>query len=197
MSARIIGTSAISRTKPIPVRWAILGGAALGLIVLLVMKIAEGAEPLDPTTIVPPERLVEVGQQYRHVTFNLLSSFPYGEAPGADPSVVPVSEVVPQEVQRLDGQRVGVGGFMLPLDFNGQGVSEFVLNASYDMCYFGAPTAPNQFVVVKMKNARRTRFVHTPIIVFGTLTLVPERRDGRLVSLYRMEADSIGIGAGR
>jgi len=179
-----------------PVRWALLGGAAVGALTLFVMSWSETGEPLDPATIVPPERLVEVGGQYRHVSFNLLSSFSYGVLPGEDPLMASASEVVPANIQQLDGQRVGIGGFMLPLDFNGQGVSEFVLNASYDMCYFGAPTTPNQFIVVRMKDRKRTRFVHTPIIVFGTLRVEPERRDGRIISLYRMEADSIGIGAG-
>jgi hypothetical protein len=46
-----------------------------------------------------------------------------------------------------------------------------------------------------MTGGRRTRFVHTPIVVFGTLHVEPTRRDGRIVSLYRMDADSIGVGA--
>lgn len=196
MSVHQVGASRAVTAKPMPVRWALLGGAAVGALTLFVMSWSETGEPLDPATIVPPERLVEVGGQYRHVSFNLLSSFSYGVLPGEDPLMASASEVVPANIQQLDGQRVGIGGFMLPLDFNGQGVSEFVLNASYDMCYFGAPTTPNQFIVVRMKDRKRTRFVHTPIIVFGTLRVEPERRDGRIISLYRMEADSIGIGAG-
>jgi uncharacterized protein len=122
-----------------------------------------------------------------------LAGFDYGAPPDADPSR-PVSDTIPPGIQRLDGRSVGVVGFMLPLDFNGQGVTEFLLNASYDMCFYGAPTMPNQFIVVTMKDARRTRFVHTPIVVFGTLRVAPERRNGRIVSLYRLEADGIGIG---
>ncbi len=83
---------------------------------------------------------------------------------------------------------------MLPLDFNGDGVSEFLLNASYDMCYFGAPTLPHQFVVVRMSGGRRTRFVHTPVAVYGTLRVHEERRNGRVVSLYQMDGEAIATG---
>jgi hypothetical protein len=164
-------------------------------VTLVVLSVLEGAEPFDPDTIVPVDRFEEMKSRYRPVSFNVLSGFDYGAPPDAEPSR-PVREVVPSAVEQLDGQRVGIVGFMLPLDFNGQGVSQFLLNASYDMCYFGAPTLPNQFVVVRMKDGRRTRFVHTPIAVFGTLRVAPERRGDRIVSLYQLEADGIGIGAG-
>jgi hypothetical protein len=195
MAPKAIRTPALTRTKPVPVRGAILAGAAVGLVTLIVMSVFEGVEPFDPTTIVSIDRFDEMGRRYRRVEFDLLSGFDYGAPPDGDPAR-PVADTIPPAIQRLDGQRVGVVGFMLPLDFNGEGVTEFILNASYDMCYFGAPTTPNQFIVVTMKDARRTRFVHTPIVVFGTLRVAPERRNGRIVGLYRLEADGIGIGAG-
>lgn len=46
-----------------------------------------------------------------------------------------------------------------------------------------------------MRDGRRTRFVHTPVIVFGTLEVSEERKGDRVVSLYRMTGDVIGIGA--
>jgi hypothetical protein len=194
MSHHAVRVASPARGRPVPVRWAMLGGIAIGLVALIVMSVLEGAEPFDPATIVPASRFAEMGQRYRQVGFDVLAGFDYGAPPDASPSV-PAPEIVPSEIHRLDGQRVGIVGFMLPLDFNGEGVTEFLLNASYDMCYFGAPTTPNQFVVVKMKDARRTRFVHTPIVVFGTLRVRPERRDGRVVSLYQLDADGIGLGA--
>lgn len=194
MSQHAVQTPLARGAKPVPVRWAILAGAAIGLVTLVVMSVIEGAEPFDPGTIVSTARFQEMGRHYRQVEFNVLASFEYGTLPGADPSR-PVADSVPREIQQLDGQRIGIVGFMLPVDFNGQGVTEFILNASYDMCYFGAPTTPNQFIVVKMKDGRRTRFVHTPIVVFGTLRVAPERRNGRIVSLYQLEADGIGLGA--
>jgi hypothetical protein len=45
-----------------------------------------------------------------------------------------------------------------------------------------------------MKDGNKARFVHTPIVVFGVLTVKEEHQDGRLVSLYRMDADAVGVG---
>jgi hypothetical protein len=171
-----------------------LAGVAIGLVVLLVLSVLEGTEPHDSGTIVPGERFADMGR-YQQTGFDVLAGFAYGALPDADPAL-PVRETVPRDVRQLDGQRVGVVGFMRPLDFNGEGATEFLLIASDDLCCSGAPTLPNQFVVVKMKDARRTRFVQTPIVVFGTLRIRPERRDGRVVSLYRLEADGIALKAG-
>jgi hypothetical protein len=195
MSHHAVRVPVRARGKPVPVRWAMLGGVAIGLVALVMLNGTE-AEPFDPATIVPVSRYEEMGRRYPQVGFDVLAGFNYGSPPDAK-TPLSVDDVIPTAVQQLDGQRVGIVGFMLPLDFNGEGVTEFLLNASYDMCYFGAPTLPNQFVVVTMKDDRRTRFVHTPIVVFGTLRVRPEHRDGRVVSLYRLEADGIGLGAGR
>jgi len=181
---------------PLSLKWAVLSGLGLGaLTVFLTGGSSPGA--FDPTTIVPANRWEEMGGRYQTVNFDLLAGFAYGEPRG--PIGIDLSgsarEVIPQEVTALSGRPVSVSGFMLPLDFDGEGVTEFLLNANYDMCYFGAPTRPNDFVVVRMRDGRRTRFVHTPVIVFGTLEVGEQRKGDRVVSIYRMTADAIGIGA--
>lgn len=131
------------------------------------------------------------------MSFSLLSGFHYGDPPGFEgmTEVLQGREPIPPDVVALDRRKVAVVGFMLPLDFNGAGVSEFLLNANYDMCYFGAPTRPNDFIMVKMSGGRRTEFVHTPIVVFGTLRVRENVQRGRVASLYEMEAQGVGIGA--
>jgi hypothetical protein len=182
---------------PLSLKWAVLAGLGLGVVtVILTGGSAPGA--FDATTIVPASRWEEMTGEYRSVRFDLLAGFAYGEPRGAvgiDLSGDGAREIVPAEVSALSGRRVSVSGFMLPLDFDGEGVTEFLLNANYDMCYFGAPTRANDFIVVRMRDGRRTRFVHTPVIVFGTLEVGEERKGDRVVSLYRMTGDAIGIGA--
>lgn len=62
------------------------------------------------------------------------------------------------------------------------------------MCWFGAPSIPNQRIDVTMTEDRRTVYVHTPIRVFATLEVGEEFDRGRLVSIYRMKADGIFVG---
>jgi hypothetical protein len=141
---------------------------------------------------VPSARITEVGSRYTSTDFNLLAGFPYGELDGRG-GTAPVSNQIPEAVLALSGTPVSITGYMLPLDITEDGVRTFILNASYDMCYFGAPTLPNQFIIVTMSGGRRAPLVHTPVMVFGTLSVREERRDGRVASLYALEADGVSI----
>ncbi len=185
-----------SSASPLSLKWPVVSGLGLGVLTVF---LTGGSSPgaFDPSTVVPATRWDEMGGDYQSVKFDVLAGFDYGEPRG--PLGVDLSgsprEIIPADVTALSGRRVSVSGFMLPLDFDGEGVTEFLLNANYDMCYFGAPTRPNDFVVVRMREGRRTRFVHTPVIVFGTLQVGEERKGERVVSIYRMTGDAIGIGA--
>jgi len=194
MSTHAMPSPVDNAAKPMPVRWAIVAGAGIGFVILFAMRAAENREPLDTSAIVPVEQVEAMGRRYKQVSFSLLASFDYGVRPDDD-SGAAGNEVIPEEVLALDGQRVGIVGFMLPVDFNGQGVNQFILNANMDMCYFGAPTLPNQFITVTITGGRRGPLVHTPVVVFGTLHITPQRRNGRVVGLYRVDADGIGTGA--
>lgn len=166
---------------------------ALALFILTSLPLGRAGE-MDASTVVPPSRFAEMAQTFAPVSFSLLSGFFYGDPPGlSEAETGRRPDPIPPQVLALDGRQVAVAGFMLPLDYDGTGVSEFLLNASYDMCYFGAPTRPNDFIVVRMSGGRRTEFVHTPIVVFGTLTVREERSRDRVVSLYTMEAEGVGF----
>jgi hypothetical protein len=175
--------------------------AAIGLAVFILLGLpgvgGGRGTGIDTSTVVPPDRIAQMGREFTPVSFSLLSGFQYGD-PASLEGVAGARrgrDPIPAEVLALEGRQVAVAGFMLPLDYDGVGVSKFLLNASYDMCYFGAPTRPNDFIVVRMSGGRRTEFVHTPIVVFGTLKVREEVARGRVVSLYEMEADGVGFGA--
>lgn len=149
---------------------------------------------VDSRTIARGARVQQLMGEHREVSFAMLSAFDYGN--DLDSPVLPAfaSQTrvrIPEQVSALHGQRVAVSGFMLPLDFDGGSVGQFILNANQDMCMFGAPTVVNQLIVVTMNDSRRTALSHLPIRVFGTVEVGEERTDGRLVSLYRMRAEAI------
>lgn len=176
-----------------------VGGALLALLlcgiaaILFVGPPASKGRGFDTSTIVPSARASQQGRRYQGVDFRVLSGFPYGEDPLAATPAVPVSYDIPSAVVALSGTAVAITGFMLPLDVNEEGVRSFLLNANLDMCYFGAPTRPNEFVVVTMTGGRRAPFVHTPVTVFGTLSVREERREGRVTSLYALDGDSLSL----
>lgn len=127
---------------------------------------------------------------YQNVSFALLSDFDY-EVP--DPLAGPVASQpaneIPPKVKALNGRKVAVRGFMLPLDLDQDGVSQFLLNGSFDMCYFGAPVRMNEWILVTMGNGKKTPFTHLATMVYGTIEVGEEVRNGRVMSLYRLNAD--------
>jgi hypothetical protein len=156
-----------------------------------------GLAEFDRTTIVRSDRFDDFSRSHRLVTFRTLSSFEYFETPVlAGVPTTSARETIPEAILKLNGARVSVDGFMLPLDYDKGGVSTFILNASYDMCQFGAPTVVTQRVDVTMTNNRRTAYTHTPIRVYGVLEVGEQYEDGRVVSIYRMKADAVWFGDG-
>jgi hypothetical protein len=138
---------------------------------------------------------------YQRLTFDQLSDFEY-DPPAAWDMVRQAADpekqkrfVVPGRIRRLSGRKVAIEGFMMPLDFDRGYLGSFVLNGSYDMCAFGMmPASLNEWVDAKMSGGRKTRFTgHFPVTVFGTLEVGPLWDKGRVTSLYRMEADFLGI----
>ena len=156
---------------------------------------APHVEGVDASTMARGSRLDDLDRTHRDASFSLLSGFVYSPE-GFQPSILGKAGAnrprIPDEVMQLNGQDVKIDGFMLPLDYDGVGVGAFILNANQDRCGFGAPTVINELIVVTMTQHRRTVLTHMPIRVFGRFAVGEERRDGRLASLYRMDAEAIG-----
>ena len=71
---------------------------------------------------------------------------------GAAPAVVP----------ELDGKRVRIGGYVVPLDFEATNVKEFLLVPFVGACIHVPPPPPNQIIYVKSaKGLRRARLVRS------------------------------------
>ncbi|MBM3807796.1 MAG: DUF3299 domain-containing protein [Acidimicrobiia bacterium] len=131
-----------------------------------------------------------LGQAYSQVDFNKLSNYDYELPDPLDPTAKLVPNQIPVAIKSLNGKMVAIEGFMLPLDLTPQGVSVFMLNANLDMCYFGAPVRMNEWILVTMKGGKRAAFTHLATTVKGRLSVGEEIRNGRVASVYRLEADS-------
>lgn len=136
-------------------------------------------------------------QGYQRVDFNKLSNYEYELPDPFDPTPRTLQNKIPDAIKSLNGKMVSIEGFMLPLDLNPEGVSMFMLNASIDMCYFGAPVRMNEWILVRMKGGKRAKFTHLALNVKGRLEVGEEMKNGRVASLYRLEADAADIEDGR
>jgi hypothetical protein len=141
----------------------------------------------DKELLVSPDAIGEWKREYKFVRFEVLAEFPLRDTSDSSASKMPAS------ISDLNGKRISIRGYMIPLEFGG-GVSSFILVPTLDLCHFGMVGLPNQWVLVKMKGGKKTRYsVYQPITVFGTLSAGESLDSSVMSSIYRMEADAIAI----
>jgi uncharacterized protein len=75
-------------------------------------------------------------------------------------------------LRAVNGKRVRVPGYMVPLDDSARGVTEFILVPYYGACIHTPPPPPNQMVYVKMTGNRRVEVnLWEPIWIEGELNV--------------------------
>ena len=77
----------------------------------------------------------------------------------------------PAVVASLDGKRVQIGGYVVPLDFDATRVKEFLLVPFVGACIHVPPPPPNQIVYVKAEGGVDVKGTFDPVWVTGTLTV--------------------------
>ncbi|HEX4986428.1 MAG TPA: DUF3299 domain-containing protein [Burkholderiales bacterium] len=81
----------------------------------------------------------------------------------------------------LDGQLVRMPGYMLPLEFSGKAVTEFLLVPYVGACIHTPPPPPNQIVYVKAGKPVSDVTVFSAVWVTGRLAAVPAKKTLSLV----------------
>ena len=73
-------------------------------------------------------------------------------------------------VEELDGLDVRIPGYVVPLDFNSEGVySEFLLVPYFGACLHTPPPPPNQIVYVKASPATKIASIYEPVWIEGIM----------------------------
>ncbi|NWG45639.1 MAG: DUF3299 domain-containing protein [Alphaproteobacteria bacterium] len=97
------------------------------------------------------------------------------------------------DLKGLDGKEVEVPGFVVPTEFNEEGVvTEFILVPSFGYCIHVPPPPPNQMVYVKMKKPFTVTDIWLPMVVTGKLSLSPVESEFGEVS-YLLEGDEVRV----
>lgn len=87
-------------------------------------------------------------------------------SPGAQPQP---SAGPPAVVEALDGRRVKIGGYVVPLDFDATKVKEFLLVPFVGACIHVPPPPPNQIVYVKSEAGFDVKGSFDPVWVTGKM----------------------------
>jgi hypothetical protein len=90
----------------------------------------------------------------------------------------------------LDGQLVRMPGYVLPLEFSGRAVSEFLLVPWIGACIHTPPPPPNQIVYVRPDKPLRDVRIFAPVWITGRMSIASTTK-----SLFLIDGESnIDIG---
>ena len=101
-------------------------------------------------------------------------------------------------VEELNGQSIRMPGYLLPLEFDGQKVTEFFLVPYVGACIHVPPPPPNQMVYVNSDEGIETKGLYDPVWVEGTISTTGKSSpwtafDGivDITAGYTMQADGV------
>ncbi len=157
-----------------------LRAAALTVAIIAAPAVSTAAEPpleLKWDNLVPPAppKPPKPFFQPKSGPFDLNSVQSDGEpAPAPKPEGKWLSEKTrtsapPEVVAHLDGKRVHIGGYVVPLDFEATRIKEFLLVPFVGACIHVPPPPPNQIIYVKADRGFDVKGSFDPVYVTGTL----------------------------
>jgi hypothetical protein len=118
----------------------------------------------------------------RVLTFEEISSWPYEDG----------LKGMPESVKKLDGLKVMMTGFMLPID-EVENIKQFLLVQSLWSCCFGQPPDINGLVRVVMQGGQKVQYQYDPLKVIGTFVIKPHYDDDYCVDVFTLKAESVEV----
>lgn len=93
-------------------------------------------------------------------------------------------------VEALNGKRVQIGGYIVPLDFDATSVKEFLLVPFVGACIHVPPPPPNQLVYVQAPKGYAVKGMFEPVYVTGRISTQPSFT-GLADAGYTLEAEFV------
>jgi len=97
-----------------------------------------------------------------------------------------------------DGKRVAIAGYLLPLDFDPAGTTEFLLVPYFGACIHEPPPPPNQVIYLKSSTPFVATSLFEGVMITGTMRVQSEKKDlsfvdgsSEVASGYLLEGESI------
>ena len=185
---------------------AVVVGLSLGIFQLLPeshpMRALRGVsertdQALKPGTIQGTSLETEPVQS---LTFNMLTSYPFREPNWAkmdDPAYIAslkLDEQISPRIQAMDGKRIEIEGFMLPLDMSEGNLRTFMLLRDQMACCFGNIPRLNEWVYVRVpKNKKVSVHQDVWVTLLGTLRVGAKFESEVLTGIYHLELDRLQV----
>ena len=161
---------------------------------------------VSPIPKVESEKSAKRTGTYQSLTFETLTSFVIREPDWEkleDPAYIATLNLdrdIPSQIKALNGEKIEIEGFMLPLEGEDDNLLSFVLLENQLACCFGAIPLLNEWVYVTVPEKKKIRSYQDELVmIYGTLRVGAEFEDGMLNGIYhleldRLEADALRLG---
>lgn len=155
----------------------------------------KGTDPADIAAMRSAEAMLDAERKLRDqiksgkikgldqiLPFDELTSWPYEDG----------LKGMPKRVKDLNGKKVLMTGFMLPID-EVQNIKEFLLVQSLWSCCYGQPPDINGIVRVVMPKDKTCDYYFDPIKIIGTFKVEATIMEGYCVDIFQLHADSLEV----
>lgn len=106
-------------------------------------------------------------------------------------AAVPKKNQIPTDIKALDGRRVTVTGYMIPIGLEDGRTKQFVLVRNLMSCCYGVPPNLNEFVLVTMTSEGVRPVMDVPISLVGKLKVGETYEDNFLVGIYQLDGEKL------
>lgn len=153
----------------------------------------EESSPKYPPLEIPKRKI----EGHLDVGFETLGGFPFSltnaQAAVTDaPAIAALNARIPEIIRDLDGKKIAITGYMMPVKMDGAVATEFLLVANSLLCCYGIVPPMNQWMSVKLARGGVPPQQDVPLQVFGTLRVGPQVDNGAISAIYHLDAVRVG-----
>ena len=94
-------------------------------------------------------------------------------------------------IRRLDGRKVVLSGFMLPLKLENGFATEFFLLSNSSLCCYGITPEMNEWIHVRMRDEGLPAVQDVPVFLAGKLRVQARWEGGYLTGIYEMDGHGL------
>lgn len=100
--------------------------------------------------------------------------------------------VIPKDIFLLDGVRIKLRGFMIPIN-QAEQITDFALVPSLVSCCFGQPPGVQHTITCRTPKGKAIPYTIDEIYVEGTLHVNPKKDEGYTYSIFEMDVMSVKL----
>lgn len=131
--------------------------------------------------------------EYEPVGFDRLAAFKFVPPPPGPEGVPPATgeEQIPADIRALDGRKLQVTGYMLPVRLEKGRATEFLLVKDPAMCCYGVVPEMNEWIVVKMRDGGVPPVMDVPVSFYGEFRVGAKFENGYMTGIYELAGEGM------